>query len=194
MDRPVLAPAVNSPAPAARRRGKSAPVSDTAHAGDDPICSIMRDILHSAAEVLDADQAIIQVSRHGEAPRTTAILYPRPERSVNAVLRRAALPIRAALDQRRIAAADHRGHEVPFHNNTFAATPGILCLPLEPNPRLRGALCLIRRQGAAHLTALDLEIVQALAEQAALTMGAVSHQRALGRLEASLSRLLPAAN
>lgn len=208
MDRQVLALEVGSLTGGSSRTGKSAvpltrrkprlssltPAPDAQFQG--PASKIMRDILRSAADVLDADQAFILISRDHEPAETAAVLDLRPSKPLNLALRRAARLIQGSLDRQCVTAIDSRGHELLLCNGEFAGdlSPSVLCLPLEPSTHLSGVMCMIRRRGARRLTALDLEIVYALAEQAALAVGAASHQRALHRLEASLSLLLPAAN
>ena len=161
-----------------------------------PVSKIMRDILRSAADVLDADQAFILISRDGEPTETAAVLNLRPIKVINLALQRAALSIRHSLQRRCVTAADNRGQELLLCNGEFAhdISPSTLCLPLDPNSHVCGVMCMIRRGNARRLTALDLEIVYALADQAALAVGAANHQRALSHLEASLSELLPAVN
>jgi hypothetical protein len=149
-----------------------------------PVSQILADILHSAAVVLGADQAFVFVDRDDRVLETAAILNLRSAKVADLALRRAAAPMSRALQQQRLSAADGRGGELYGEENFLQA--GTLCVPLDIGRHQTGVMCVIRRRGARALTQLDLEIVHALAEQAALAVGAASHQCALSRLEACL--------
>lgn len=61
-----------------------------------------------------------------------------------------------------------------------------LALPLDIDETRRGALCLLRKPDARPLKALDLEILDALAGQAALALAAGCQRYALSQLQAQL--------
>lgn len=64
-----------------------------------------------------------------------------------------------------------------------------VCLPLDVDDNRRGALCLLRKPDARPLKALDLEILDALAGQAALALAAGCQRHALHQLQARLQAL-----
>lgn len=197
MDRQILALDTDSPKVGDARARKSAHArrptpSRARHSGQ--AGRIVQDILQSAADVLDADQAYVLTASDDTATETVAALHAVTARTAQLALKRAARAIRSALLQRRVTAVDRLGQEMPLRAGLPAdGNPAVLCLPLDAHPRSGGVMCLMRRRQARQMTALDLEIVQALADQAALALAAVSHQRALSRLEASLSEPLPVA-
>lgn len=161
--------------------------------GYEPAEQILADIMRSAMEVTGAAQGFILVSREGSVLEVAGTRNLRPSEVVDVVLARAASPLHTALREGRPAAADDQGRALPIFDGFFEQnTPAVLCVPLDLGLRQTGALCILRHPGARKLSELDLEIVQALAEQAALAIGAACHQTALTRLEASLSGLVPA--
>lgn len=161
--------------------------------GYEPAEQILADILRSALEVTGASQGFILVSREGSVLEVAGARNLRPSEVVDVVLARAALPLHTALRDGRPAAADDHGRALPVFDGFFENNnPATLCVPLDLGLRQTGALCLLRQSGARKVSELDLEIVQALAEQAALAIGAASHQTALTELEASLCGLAPA--
>ncbi|TXH03886.1 MAG: GAF domain-containing protein [Nevskiaceae bacterium] len=197
MDRQILALDTDSPKVGDARVRKTAPArrsspSRAQYSGQ--AGRIIQDILQSAADVLDADQAYVLTASDDASTETVAALSSVTARTAQQALKRAAPAIRNALLQRRATAADRLGQELPLRaGQRTDDIPAMLCLPLDAHPRSGGVMCLIRRRNARQITALDLEIVQALADQAALALAAASHQRALSRLEASLSGPLPVA-
>lgn len=160
----------------------------------EPVEQILSEILRSAMDVAVADQGFILVSREGSVLEVASSRNIRPAEVMDVVLARAASPIHSALREGRLSAIDSRGHTMPVFDGYFEANaPAILCLPMDLGLRQSGTLCLVRKpSGARKLSELDIEIVQALAEQAALAVGAACNQSALSRLEASLSDLMPA--
>jgi GAF domain-containing protein len=161
--------------------------------GYEPAEQILTDILRSAMEVTGAAQGFMLVSRENSLLEVAAARNVRPAEVVDVVLARAAGPVHSALREARPAAADERGRPLPIFDGYFEAnSPAVLCVPLDLGLRQSGALCLLRSSCARKLSELDLEIVQALSEQAALAIGAACNQTALTRLEASLSRLVGA--
>lgn len=161
--------------------------------GYEPAEQILADILRSALDVTGAAQGFIIVSREGAVLEVASHCNIRPEEIMDASLRLAALPLHGALRENRPSAADSQGRALPIFDGYFETNdPAVLCLPLDLGLRQRGALCVLRQVGARKLSELDLEIVQALAEQAALAIGAACNHTALTRLEASLSASLNA--
>lgn len=161
--------------------------------GYEPAEQILADILRSALDVTGAHQGFILVSREGSILEVAGARNLRPSEVVDVVLSRAAAPLHSALREGQAAAADEQGRALPIFDGFFENNnPSVLCVPLELGLRQTGALCLLRQPGARKVSELDLEIVQALAEQAGLAISAACHQTALTRLEASLSALDPA--
>lgn len=159
----------------------------------EPVRQILQDILRSASGVLGAAQAFFLVSRGGSVLEVACSHGIEPDEVMNAVLLQAAQPIHSALRERILAGGDLQGCVLPLLDGSFEhCAPAVLCVPLDLGPRLSGVMCLLRRQQPQQLSDLDLEIVQALAEQAALAIGAASHSSALSRLQASLNTLVPA--
>lgn len=180
-------PAHKRTARAETRAGTEFPTS-----GYEPAEQILNEILRSAMEVTGAVQGFILVSREGSVLEVAGSRNLRPSEVVDVVLARAAAPVHSALREGRMAAADDKGRALPIFDGYFETnTPAVLCVPLDLGLRQSGALCILRHPGARKLSELDLEIVQALAEQAALAIGAACHQTALTRLEASLSAFSP---
>lgn len=162
--------------------------------GYEPAEQILADILSSAVDVTGSVQGFILVSREGSVLEVAGTRNLRPSEVIDIVLARAAAPLHAALRENRPAAADEQGHLLSLFEKpagAAAALAAVLCVPLDLGLRQTGALCLMRQACARRVSELDLEIVQALAEQAALAIGAACHQTALTRLEASLSSLAP---
>ncbi|HUP90815.1 MAG TPA: GAF domain-containing protein [Solimonas sp.] len=161
--------------------------------GYESVDQILRDILRSAIDVTGSEQAFILVSRDSTILEVVCARGIRPREVIDAVLNRAASAVHMALRERTLVFADHSGRTVPVLDGFFEINDAaVLGLPLDLGLRSSGTLCLIRRRGARRVSDLDLEIVQALAEQAALAIGAASHQTALTRLADSLGGLAPA--
>lgn len=156
---------------------------------------ILRDLLRSAAEVLDAKQAFFLIARDEHTLEAAATRNIRPAEVMDLILSQAAHPVHVALFDHQLAAADGDGHALPIYDGYFETnTPATLCVPMDLGLRQTGALCVVRHKGARRLSDLDLEIAQALTEQAAVVIAAARHQSALSHLEASLSDLAPAAS
>ena len=161
--------------------------------GYEPVEQILCDILASAAEVTGADQAFFLVSREGSVLEVACARNIRPAEVMDLVLTRAAATVHRALREGQLSGADGAGRPMPVYDGFFEANaPAVLCVPLDLGLRQSGAMCLIRCKNPRRLSELDLEITQALAEQAALAIGAACHHSALTRLEASLNAPVPA--
>lgn len=161
--------------------------------GYETVGQILSDILGSALDVTGSDRAFILVAREATMLEVVAARGIRPREVIDIVLAQAAPALKVALSERKLASLDHRGRTRPALDGFFEINDAaVLGLPLDLGLRSAGVLCLLRRRGARRVSDLDLEIVQALAEQAALAIGAASHQTALTELEASLCGLAPA--
>lgn len=163
--------------------------------GCEPIQQVLKDILRSASGVLSASQAFIVVSQGGSILSVAATHNIRPVEVANAVLVQASKPIHAALREKILAAGDLQGCVLPpLHADACPENraPAVLCVPLDIGSQQRGVMCMLRQHQPRRLSDLDLEIVQALGEQAALAISAASHSSALQRLQASLTTLAPA--
>lgn len=161
--------------------------------GYEAVRHTLGEILRSASGVVGAAQAFLLVARGDTVLEVAATHDIPPSEVINAVLLQASLPIHTAMREHIIAAGDLQGCVLPLLENALdRCAPAVLCVPLDLGPRQSGVLCLLRTQQPHRLSDLDLEIVQALAEQASLAIGAARHSSALSRLQASLSRLAPA--
>lgn len=76
----------------------------------------------------------------------------------------------------------------------MGARPTVVSLPLELGQRRHGAVCLLCSDTARRLSSLDYEILEALADQAALALAASCQRTALNRLEASINAISRQAN
>lgn len=168
------------------------PAGPAAASGFEPAQQILRSILCSASDLVGADQCFFLVSRNDAVLEVASARNIRPADIMQVVLGRGAPVIGQCLRERRLACGDANGRPMPLLDGVFEAnSPALLCLPLDLGLSQAGVLCLLRRRRARRVSELDLEILQALTEQAALAIGAASHQTALTRLEASLSALTP---
>lgn len=157
-------------------------------AGYEPVRQILQDILESACEVMGSGQAFILVSR-GRAALDVAATYAIDAGEVTqTVLAQCARAVNASMLEKIMTAGDLHGYVLPMREGAGEEhAPAVLCVPLELNHQQGGVICLLRSQQARRMSDLDLEIVQALAEQASLAIGAASHHSALSRLQDSLS-------
>lgn len=173
-------------------RPAGTPAVATQRAGYEPAQEILRSILRSAADLAGADQCFFLVARDDTVLEVAGARNIRPRDIIQVVLGRGAGATGLCLRERRLACADEQGRPMPLLDGVFEANaPAILCLPLDLGLAQAGVLCLLRKRRARRVSELDLEILQALGEQASLAIGAASHQSALTRLEASLSALSP---
>ena len=158
----------------------------------DELSPMLRRLLRSACEVMGASQGFFLVARSSQVYDIACAHNMRPADVINAALCGAAQPLAAALSEKLLAAGDLAGCSMPLEDGFFEAnSPAVLCVPLDLGLE-NGALCLLRKKAPRRVSDLDLEIIQALAEQAALALTAASQSRALTRLQASLTSLSPA--
>jgi GAF domain-containing protein len=156
-----------------------------------PAHDVLGSILTSACELIAAEQGFMLVARGDTVLEIACTRRMRPGDVMRTVLGRAGPAVQQTLHERRTACADAHGHLIPMCDGFFEANaPALLCLPLDLGARDAGVLCLIRR-GKRRVNDLDWEILQALSDQAALAIGAASHQTALSALEASLAAIAP---
>ncbi|HVT35371.1 MAG TPA: GAF domain-containing protein [Nevskiaceae bacterium] len=191
---PVVFDGAPSPGRGARaHRGVAALRQAGASGSYDALAPMLRRLLRNACTVLGASQGFFVVSRSGMAYDIACAHNMRPSEVMDVALHDAAAPLSATLSERLVAAGDLCGETMPVDDGLFDAhSPAVLCVPLELGAQENGAMCLLRLQARQRISDLDLEIIQAVAEQAALALTAARQTRALTRLQASLNSL-PAA-
>lgn len=161
--------------------------------GYESVQQTLQDIQRSVAALVGASQAFILTCREDSALEIASTHNIRVTQAMDLALSQATLPLHAALRGKMLVTGDLNGYApATLPGNHSSLIPAALCVPLDLGPRMKGALCLLRRGQPQHMSDLDLEIVQALAEQAALAICAASHSNALSRLQDSLSTLAPA--
>lgn len=158
----------------------------------DTVQQTLHDIQRSAATVVGAGQGFLLVCRDDRSFEVASTFNLGPQQALSIALSQAAAPLHAALKDKLLATGDLHGDCPTLPADAFGILPAALCVPLDLGPRMSGVLCLLRRGQPQHMSDLDVEIVQALAEQAALAICAARHSTALSRLQASLSTLAPA--
>lgn len=171
-----------------RPLGRALPARHVAWApapDDDAVQQVLINTLRSACEVISARGGFAVILRDDTVFEIAGTHVLTSSQVLDSVLGPAAAALHLAIVERRRGLADVDGELL----DEPAATPVIVSLPLELGQRRRGALCLLRPQATRHLRALDYEILDALAGQAALALGAACQRRALRRLEASLRSL-----
>ncbi|HEX4873036.1 MAG TPA: GAF domain-containing protein [Nevskiaceae bacterium] len=148
--------------------------------------AVLQSCLASAMEVSGSEGGFFLLS---SGPGALEILMPRrlsAETAMDVVLGRAAVAVRQTLRDGRVACTDAQGRALPLQDGFHESNaPACLCVPMELGRR-KGLLCLVRPLPARSLGELDLEIVQAVTEQAGLTLSALIAGQALARLEAAL--------
>ncbi|HET9864812.1 MAG TPA: GAF domain-containing protein [Steroidobacteraceae bacterium] len=160
-----------------------------AAAADDTALQVLQNTLRSACDVIGARGGFV-VQLRDDTVLEIACTHALPGQDVlDAVLGNAARALHRALLEARRGLACPRGELLvePAH----AASPAVISLPLELGPRRQGAFCLLRSNTERTLRALDFEILDALADQAALALAASCQRTALSRLEASLNAIGP---
>lgn len=149
---------------------------------------MLEDTLASACQVLGAEQGFFLVCRDEGVMEVASARALRPAEVIDTVLDAAAAAVRMSLRQSCVSATDIEGrtHRLPEQTLECAA-PAVLCVPLCLGLGRTGLLCALRSQPERPLTRLDIDIVQALCEQASLTLGMAYAGMALAKLEASLA-------
>lgn len=158
----------------------------------EPAQEVLRNTLRSACEVIGAEQGFTLQTREDTVIEVACAHQIRQQELLDAVLGRAARALHQALIAHQPGLADRRGMALPSLDGSFEENaPAVVALPLELGAGQRGALCLLRSGNPRALRELDLEILGALAEQAALALRAANQQSALSKLAASLNELVP---
>lgn len=149
---------------------------------------MLDDTLASACQVLGAAQGFFLVCHDQGVMEVASARALRPSEVIDAVLDVAAASVRLSLRQSCVSATDVEGRTRPLPDQTLeCAAPAVLCVPLSLGLGRTGLLCALRSQPERPLTRLDIDIVQALCEQASLTLGMAYAGMALAKLEASLA-------
>ncbi len=164
-------------------------------AQDQPARTILNNTLRSACDLIGADRGFVVVLREETTLEVASIRGLRPRDLLDPLLGLAARSIHCALAQRQIGLGDPAGLPMPCPPPASGdiPPPTVVSLPLELGARQRGALVLLNERKPRALSALDFEILGALAGQAELALAAASQQCALSRLEARLNALPPSA-
>lgn len=173
-----------------RRPAQPAPgIAWSATAADDTAQQVLHNTLRSACGVIGARGGFV-VQLRDDTVIEIACAHALPGKDVlDAVLGAAARALHCALLETRRGLACPRGELL--REPAAAAAPAVISLPLELGHRRRGAFCLLRQDSERSLSELDFEILDALAGQAALALGAACQRTALNRLEASLQAIAP---
>jgi GAF domain-containing protein len=159
-----------------------------AGATSEPAQQVLSNTLRSACEVIGADAGFtLQMRDQSVLEVACTHRLTRPQ-VLDALLGHAASALHRALVSGDIGLADGSGLVLATAESENRA-PAVVALPLELGRNEHGALCMIRTGEPRHLSDLDLEILGALADQAALALRASNQQSALSRLAASLDAL-----
>jgi GAF domain-containing protein len=156
----------------------------------EPAQQVLSNTLRSACEVIGADAGFTLQTRDDAVLEVACAHQMAPPQLLDALLGRAAGALHRALVCGDLGLADSSGAVLPTAE-TEQRAPTVVALPLELGRNERGTLCMIRSGAPRHLSELDLEILGALAGQAALALRASNQQSALRRLAASLDALTP---
>ncbi|MFT4047496.1 MAG: GAF domain-containing protein [Solimonas sp.] len=168
----------------AQREHTPAGIAWASTSASDTVQQILSNTLRSACGVIGAHGGFV-VQLRDDTVLEIACAHALPGQAVlDAVFGSAARALhRALLDARRGLAG--AGGELLAESQQDA--PAVISLPLELGQHRQGAFCLLRENAGRKLSALDFEILDALADQAALALAAACQRSALSRLEASLS-------
>lgn len=146
---------------------------------------VLRNTLRSACDVIGADRGFILQGRDDGSLEVACACRIGPQELINAALGRAAPALHQAMSRATLGLVDRHGSLVEGFQPQCNA-PVAVALPLDLGPGLHGTLCLLREDEPRPLSALDAEILGALADQAALALRAASQESALSKLAASL--------
>lgn len=154
---------------------------------DDTVQEILRNTLRSAYGVIGASGGFVLLLTEGSVLEIAALHRVSNNDVLDTLFGWAAGALHCALldGSRGLAGAD--GQLLDGEQEEQAAV--FVCLPLDIDETRRGALCLLRKPDARALKALDLEILDALAGQAALALAAGCQRHALHQLQARLQAL-----
>ncbi len=178
-------------APKLRYRAPSTTVIPMPEAAGDTRLAIDRaldDILRSVTSVVDGRRAFLMLSRDHRSAEIAATRHIRPGEILHLAVTRVAQVINRAFTDRQMTLADRRGAFIDPPTARQEASPAWICAPFTAAMRINGVLCIERGPHGKGLTSLDLDIVQALTDQAATALAAVRTHDALSRLNAALGR------
>ncbi len=153
----------------------------------EPAQQVLRNTLRSACEVIGADAGFTLQTREDAVLEVACAHVLAPQQLLDAVLGRAAAALHKAMVGGELGLADRHGAALADRELPAA----VVALPLDLGSRQHGVLCLLRSGEARCLSDLDLEILDALADQTALALRASNQQSALSKLAASLNALTP---
>lgn len=168
-------------------RGLQSAIAWTSSASE-PAQQVLRNTLRSACEVIGARAGFTLQTREDAVFEVACSHCLGHAQLLDAVLGRAASALHRALVCGELGLADPTGTALAPASE---APPAVVALPLDLGLRERGVLCLLRSDGPRALSELDLEILGALADQAALALRASNQEWALSKLVASLNALGP---
>lgn len=146
------------------------------------------DILRSVISVTGGHRAFLMISRDQRSVEIAATHRIRPGEILHAAVTRMSQAINRAFSDREMTLADRRGDLLAAPDARQTASPAWICSPFTAAMRISGVLCVERQAKGKRLTELDLEIVQALTDQAATALAAVRTHDALSRLSAALGQ------
>lgn len=197
--RPPVAPrgAVSFPSSGARRRRQiqrslHRAIAWTSAGASEPAQEVLRNTLQSACEVIGADRGFTLRTREDAVLEVACSHCIKPQELLDAVLGRAARALHQAMVCNELGLADRVGNSLPHLDGSFEENaPAVVALPLDLGANQRGVLCLLRSGSPRALSDLDLEILGALADQAALALRAAQQESALSKLAASLNSFAP---
>lgn len=160
------------------------PLDFAAACADETVQEILRNTLRSAYGVIGAQGGFVLLLTEGSALEIATLHRVSNNDVLDALFGWSAIALhRALLDGAR----GLGGPEGQLLDEQQADAPAVfVALPLDIDESRRGALCLLRKPDARPLKALDLEILDALAGQAALALAAGCQRHALSQLQARL--------
>lgn len=162
-------------------------------ARDEPARQLLANTLISACDLIGAERGFVLVLRDETTLEIACTRALQHQELLDSLLGVAARALHRTLAWSELGLADCAGILLPCPEAAAeSGAAAVVSLPLQPGPRQRGALCLLRGAARRCLSDLDFEILGALAGQAELALGAASQRCALSRLEASLTAAAPA--
>lgn len=156
----------------------------------EPAQEVLRNTLRSACEVIGADRGFTLQTREEAVLEIACAHRIVRDELLEIVLGCAARALQQALVCGQLGLVDDSGL-LPHEAEGKEHAPVVVALPLDLGGGQRGALCLLRSGSPRALSDLDLEILGALADQAALAVRAANQESALSRLAASLHAFAP---
>ncbi|NKF21387.1 GAF domain-containing protein [Solimonas marina] len=168
---------------------QSAGIAWAATSADDAALGVLQNTLRSACGVVGARGGFVVQLRDDTVIEISCAHALAGHAVFEAVLGSAAAALRCALLESRRGLTCAQGELLEGCNDV--SRPAVVSLPLELGTSRQGAICLLRSDTERVLSDLDFEILDALADQAALALGASCQRNALNRLEASLNAIGP---